>query len=250
MREKINLFEPEETPARIHIGLRMIKTAVAVFLCSIVGFLRGQSAIFAMFAAVACMQSSAGKTLETSFNQVLGTVVGAIFGLAVLLLEHVTSMRDMMLLYYLICSLMLIPIILFTLLIKKPSISSFACAVFLGIAVYQLDTEQPAFYAIQRTADILLGVVVAFLVNIALPNRSLTHESGVNTAAAMGAQESKDEAAASVSEIDQESKNKDVVYTETRNEDAPDSLVGVSDTAEESDLDNDTDDKKSADISE
>lgn len=169
---RIKFFEVEQTPKRIHIGFRMIKTVIAVFLCAIIGWLRGEPAFFAMIAAVACMQNTTGKTVEIAFNQVLGTVVGAVFGLAAIYIELLAGLQqqELMPVYYLIVSVMLIPVIVVTLLIKKPSISSFSCVVFLSVAVTQIGTEHPWIYALERTFDIFLGVVVAFLINLVLPN--------------------------------------------------------------------------------
>ena len=169
---RIKFFEVEETPKRIHIGFRMIKTAVAVFICAILGWLRGEPAFFAMIAAVACMQNTTGKTVEIAFNQVLGTVVGAVFGLAAIYIELLAGLQqqELMPVYYLIVSVMLIPVIVVTLLIRKPSIASFSCVVFLSVAVTQIGAAHPWLYALQRTFDIFLGVVVAFLINLILPN--------------------------------------------------------------------------------
>ena len=169
---RIKFFEVEQTPKRIHIGFRMIKTVIAVFICAILGWVRGEPAFFAMIAAVACMQNTTGKTVEIAFNQVLGTVIGALFGLAAIYIELLAGLQQqqMMPVYYLIVSVMLIPVIVVTLWIKKPSISSFSCVVFLSVAVTQLGAESPWIYALQRTFDIFLGVVVAFLVNLLLPN--------------------------------------------------------------------------------
>lgn len=172
MRKKITLFEPEQTPAQIHIGLRTIKTIVAVFLCALVGYFRDQPAFFSMTAAIVCMQTTAGKTIEISFNQLLGTIIGGAFGVGVLWLFYLTSLQEMMLLYYFVCSVALVPIILLTLLIRKPSISAFACVVFLSVAVFQLGVSDPWIYALQRTLDILMGIVTAFMINILLPNHA------------------------------------------------------------------------------
>ncbi len=171
MRE-FHFFEKEDTPAHIHVGLRMIKTVIAVFLCSIIGWLRGQPAFFAMIAAVVCTQNTPGKTVVTSLNQLLGTVIGALFGLGALYLELLLGLQDMMPVYYLLVSVLLIPIIVLTLLIRKPSISAFSCVVFLSVAVFQLGTAQPWVYALQRGFDVFVGVLMAFLVNLALPQHT------------------------------------------------------------------------------
>lgn len=169
---RIKFFEVEEAPKHIHIGFRMIKTVVAVFICAILGWLRGEPTFFAMIAAVACMQNTTGKTVEIAFNQVLGTVIGAVFGLAAIYIELLAGLQQQQLMpvYYLIVSVMLIPVIVVTLLIKKPSISSFSCVVFLSVAVTQIGSAHPWIYALERTFDIFLGVVIAFLVNLILPN--------------------------------------------------------------------------------
>ena len=71
-------FEEVEPPHHFHIGMRIIKTVIAVFVCAIIGWLRGEMTFFSMIAAVLCMQKSAEKTLSTSFNRVMGTAVGGI----------------------------------------------------------------------------------------------------------------------------------------------------------------------------
>lgn len=80
-------FEEVEAPHHFHIGMRIVKTVLAVFVCSILGWLRGEPAFFSMIAAVLCMQKSAEKTLTTSFNRVIGTAVGGAYGVIVLFLE-------------------------------------------------------------------------------------------------------------------------------------------------------------------
>ncbi len=169
---RIKFFEVEQTPKRIHIGLRMIKTVIAVFLCALIGWLRGEPAFFSMIAAVACMQNTTDQTVETALNQVLGTVIGALFGLAAVYIELLAGLQQQQLMpvYYLIVSVMLIPVIITTLLIKKPSISAFVCIVFLSVAVTQIGSSHPWIYALERTFDIFMGVVVAFLINLVLPN--------------------------------------------------------------------------------
>ena len=65
---------------RRRIGMRIIKTVVAVFLCGLLAFLRDKSALYSMFAALFCVQKSTGKTIQSSINRVLGTLVGGVVG--------------------------------------------------------------------------------------------------------------------------------------------------------------------------
>ena len=45
-------FEEVEPPHHFHIGMRIIKTVIAVFVCAIIGWLRGEMTFFSMIAAV------------------------------------------------------------------------------------------------------------------------------------------------------------------------------------------------------
>lgn len=45
------------TPEHRHrVGMRIIKTVIAVFLCGLLAFLRDKSALYSMFAALFCIQ--------------------------------------------------------------------------------------------------------------------------------------------------------------------------------------------------
>lgn len=162
-------FEEVETPHHFHIGMRIIKTVIAVFVCSIIGWLRGEMTFFSMIAAVLCMQKSAEKTVTTSFNRIMGTAVGGLYGVMVLFIETQVHAQKIMPLYCLIVSLMLIPVILTTIAIKKPSTAAFACVVFLSTTIYHVGDADPYTYALNRMLDTVIGIVVALAVNLAMP---------------------------------------------------------------------------------
>lgn len=162
-------FEEVVAPHHFHIGMRIVKTVLAVFVCSILGWLRGETAFFSMIAAVLCMQKSAEKTLTTSFNRVIGTAVGGAYGVIVLFLETQFRLQRILPLFYLIVSLMLIPVILTATGIKKPSVAAFACVVFLSTTVYHVGDADPYTYALNRMLDTVIGIVVALIVNLAMP---------------------------------------------------------------------------------
>ena len=171
MKLKLNLSKKNKS-ARPYVGLRIIKTVTAVFFCALAGNLHGQPVYFSMVAALICMQNTAGQTLEVSLNQVVGTIVGGVFGVGVLYFDLLTGLQNIMPLYYLFCSLLLIPVIRLTLLIKKPAVSALSCIVFLSIAVFRLGTADPWLYALQRALDTCIGVAAAFVINIILPYKT------------------------------------------------------------------------------
>ena len=76
-------FEEVEPPHHFHIGMRIIKTVIAVFICGLLGWLRDETSFFSMIAAVLCMQKSAEKTFTTSFNRIMGTALGIVVALVV-----------------------------------------------------------------------------------------------------------------------------------------------------------------------
>ena len=72
-----------------HIGQRIIKSSVGVFLCYIIYFLRGQNGIlfYSMIAVLWCIQPYTHKTYTMAAQRIIGTIIGAVSGLVVMLLE-------------------------------------------------------------------------------------------------------------------------------------------------------------------
>lgn len=156
----------------VHIGMRIIKTALAVFICGLIGWLRDRDGLnfFSMIAAVICIQKSTEATLKNSFNRAVGTAIGGAFGVALLFAETQLHMQQLFLpLYILACSLLIVPIIVTTLAIHKPTVTGFSCIVFLSISIYHVGDVSPYTYAINRLLDTVIGIAVALAVNLLLP---------------------------------------------------------------------------------
>lgn len=160
---------PERRP---WVGMRIIKTVIAVFICGLLGYFRDQSAFYSMIAVVVCMQSSTGKTIESSVNRALGTLIGGVAGVLIVYLMDTLGVLYIEPVRCLVISLMLIPLIQVTLIIKKPAISAFVCVVFLCVTVNHSINDTPALFALGRMLETLIGVVTACLVDIALPYRN------------------------------------------------------------------------------
>lgn len=158
---------PTAQEHRLHIGMRIIKTVIAVFLCGLLAFLRDTSALYSMFAALFCIQKSAGKTIESSINRVLGTLVGGVVGVLTVYAMDTLNILHIDLLRYLLLSLLLIPIIKFALFIKKPDIAGMACMVVMCLVVDPGD--KPAVYSIERLFETFVGVVLACGIDVLLP---------------------------------------------------------------------------------
>ena len=79
---------------------------------------------------------------------------------------------------------MLIPIIEFCLLVKRPGCAAMACIVFLCVTVNHSMGDTPAIYSIQRLFETLVGVAVACVVDVLLPYRSAPEGCAPEEAAA------------------------------------------------------------------
>ena len=162
------------TPEHRHwIGMRIIKTVVAVFLCGLLAYFRSASGFYSMIAAVVCIQNSAGKTIESSVNRMIGTLVGGIMGVLVVYSLDTLGVLYIELLRYAVLSVMLIPIIKLCLTIKKPGCAAMACIVFLCVTVNHSVGDTPAIYSIDRLFETMVGVALACAIDILLPYQSV-----------------------------------------------------------------------------
>ncbi len=167
-RQTIQALPPEH---RHWIGMRIIKTVVAVFLCGLLAFFREASGFYSMIAAVVCIQNSAGKTIESSVNRMTGTLIGGVAGVLVVYSLDTLGVLYLELLQYAVLSVMLIPIIKLCLAIKKPGCAAMACIVFLCVTVNH-STGAPAVYSIDRLFETLVGVALACGIDVLLPYQS------------------------------------------------------------------------------
>ena len=154
---------------RRHIGMRIVKTVIAVFVCGVLASVRNESGFYSMIAAVVCVQNTAGKTIESSINRMTGTLIGGVAGVAVVYLLDVVGILYIELARYAVLALMLIPIIELCLLIKKPGSAAMACIVFLCVTVNHSIGDTPVIYSIERLFETLIGVALACGVDILLP---------------------------------------------------------------------------------
>ena len=170
------------TPEHRHrIGMRIIKTVIAVFLCGLLAFLRDKSALYSMFAALFCIQRSTGKTIESSINRALGTLIGGVIGVLTVYAMDALNILHIDLLRYFLMSLLLIPIIELCLVIKKPDCAGMACMVVMCLVVDPGD--RPAIYSIERLFETLVGVVLACGIDVLLPHQEAPQSATENAGA-------------------------------------------------------------------
>ncbi len=152
--------------------MRIIKSALAVFLCLMLNLFRsGEGIVFySCIAAVLCIQKDVSSSTTVACNRLIGTLHGGLIGLLGLLVIQNTAIKEMEVLRYLFISVMIVVVIYTTLLIKQGQVSYFACVVFLSICVSHGLDENPFLFAWNRILDTCIGILVALFVNrMALP---------------------------------------------------------------------------------
>ena len=150
-----------------HIGLRIIKTAVVIFLSLTVSWLRaGQSnALYIAIAAMLAIQPTMEGAKSEGINRLIGTLSGGVWGTAVFLINVFALGRFHVLVQYLFVSLAIIPLILTSLKLKRPSTVSIACVVFLVVATSPVGDINPLKYVGSRMLDTFIGFVIGMVVN-------------------------------------------------------------------------------------
>ncbi len=148
------------------IGMRMIKSSVAVFLCFVIYLIRRDGIPFySAIAAVLCMQPYVSNSRKVAGNRVIGTFIGGIAGMLVMLFEKNFIPPELQILKYLLISATLIPLIYITILAKKPTASYITCVVFMSITVSHALDADPVLFAFNRILDTLIGIFVSLGVN-------------------------------------------------------------------------------------
>ena len=137
------------------IGLRTIKSGIAVFLCLL---LLPNEPFFACLTAVICLQDTVYNSIHMGINRGGGTIIGASFGLVF----HNTYISKPLI--YIIISLGIILMIYICNLLKRPGAINITCIAFLGVTTAHAYSD-PLFYATNRMVETLLGIVISILVN-------------------------------------------------------------------------------------
>lgn len=145
------------------IGLRTLKTALAVFICMVLfEILDKDSAFFACIAAVICMKDSVESSVEVGKSRVLGTMLGGFIGLiCATVVEYIPYLFNFK---SVITTIGIVVVIYLCNLINKPSAVVISCIVISGI-MCSYTGKDSFIYAIGRTFDTGIGVMVALLIN-------------------------------------------------------------------------------------
>ena len=120
-----------------HIGMRIVKSALGVFICFLIYLIRGKhgAPFYSALAVLWCIQNQTRNTLGNALQRTIGTLIGAIYGLLYLLITMNIFDTGNGISHYFVISVLLIPVIYTTVLIRQKKASYFSCVVFLSIVV-------------------------------------------------------------------------------------------------------------------
>lgn len=150
----------------LKVGGRTLKTVVAVFLCLLTGIVRkSDTAFYAAIAAVLCVQRTSEDSFREAFNREVATVTGGICGMLVLVFERNIYCVTYEVLRCLLLSVLLIPIINLSVLIKQEKGTFLMCVVFLCITVTHGNDGNPLAFGMARIIDTTVGIVIALVIN-------------------------------------------------------------------------------------
>lgn len=148
------------------IGLRTIKTALAVFLCLL---LFPNEPFFACLTTVFCIQDTVSNSVTMAINRGLGTILGAIIGLLFLIVcRFLTYNIDIYIIrklfVYITISIGIICVICLCNLLKKPGAINISCIAFLAVTTAHAFAN-PIHYSLNRIIETLFGIFIGLLVN-------------------------------------------------------------------------------------
>ena len=154
-----------------HLGQRIIKTTIAVFLCLLFYWLRGYRGqdmpTEAAITAIICMQPYVRDSGEYARNRFAGTLVGTVWGLLFLLIFIVfPALGQRLFLVYSLMALGVLASLYSSVLIRKPDASALAAIVFLCIVISFPEVDQPLRQTADRILGVLLGTTIAIAVNV------------------------------------------------------------------------------------
>lgn len=144
----------------LRIGLRTIKTAVAVIIAMVIVYFYGTTdsrLIFAMLGAMAAVQPSFKESLESCLTQIIGVIVGAMIGVVLMKLPFHSLA---------ICGIGIIVVITLYNSFRIRYSPSLACLIVVILATSE--NIEPWVYASGRIWDTAIGLAVGMIINTAV----------------------------------------------------------------------------------
>ena len=144
------------------IGMRNIKTGIAVFFATLAGYLGiVETPVYTVSVCIFSIKNTMKDSLEVSWSRILGTLLGGIVGYlsTFFLRENIISATLGVILIIHLCNIM-----------KISDASAIASVTFISICL-GVGNNHTLNYSIMRTIDTLVGVLIALIVNYSVSRK-------------------------------------------------------------------------------
>ena len=150
-------------------GMRVIKTALAVFLCLVIAdYMHAQQSTYAAIVAIVCMQKDWGNSINESIKRIVATLFGVAFGFFTFKSIVWLGLYDSMYLRHAYTALMMIILVNVLLILEKHNVTSVACIVFISVSTIHDSNIVAGQFALTRMLDTFVGIGVSLIVNMTL----------------------------------------------------------------------------------
>lgn len=163
------------------IGLRILKTSLAVFICLLIDAILKYfslkntffvelesyySPFFAGIATVYCLHQNKSNSIKQAKIRAIGSIIGGFFGVLVVLFSLLFKQIDITnFISYTIFSLGIIPLIYITVLTKQTSSTFVTCLTYLSVTVGNHNDLNLVCFALSRITCTLIGLGISLLIN-------------------------------------------------------------------------------------
>ena len=148
------------------IGLRVIKSVVAVFLCLLIKFILGGSSVFYdSITALLCIQPTAEQSLKFGLNRLIGTVTGSIIGFVILEAANFIPFYKEFIYIFVIPLGMLFAMYICIFFKKERSVAICSVVYLCLVTNFERSIQSTEIYVFIRLIDTIIGVIIGTLVN-------------------------------------------------------------------------------------
>lgn len=154
------------------VGMRTIKTGIAVALCVFAGEFLVENPMYAAVGCIVSVQDTVKGSMKLGLNRIKGTLLGGIIGFVSVLIKPGDPI---------ICGLGTMATIYGCTTLKINTGIIVSSVTFLSIQLGVI-TSNPAYYSVHRIIDTSVGVIIGVLVNylLARPNYVESAENHLN----------------------------------------------------------------------
>ncbi len=141
------------------MGLRIIKTGIAVTICvAVTFFCKLNQPFFAVIATVMSMGKSIDVSFKSGKNKFIGVLLGALIGFGFNSIATANAG---------LCGVGIILTLYLCQFFKLYGAATLSCFVFAGMMfMYNLGASEPVSFAVSSTADSMIGIAIALVVNL------------------------------------------------------------------------------------